>query len=80
MGTSFARVKVELAREVGAARWAVFSDWGWAGERSDFDLDEGLLSAGAGLSILDGLIRIDLARAVRAPTGWRLELYLDSVL
>ena len=80
VGTSFARVKVELAREVGAARWAVFSDWGWAGERSDFDLDEGLLSAGAGLSILDGLIRIDLARAVRAPTGWRLELYLDSVL
>ena len=35
---------------------------------------------GVGGSFLDGLIRIDVARALRAPTGWRLHLYLDGVL
>ena len=80
VGTYFARARVELAREVGAARWAIFSDWGWAGDRFELDLDDGLLSTGAGLSVLDGLIRLDLARALRSPTGWRVELYLDSVL
>jgi len=30
--------------------------------------------------ILDGLMRIDLARALRAPTGWRLDFYVDGVL
>jgi hypothetical protein len=39
-----------------------------------------LLAAGAGISLLDGLFRIDLARALRAPTGWRLHVYFDGVL
>jgi hypothetical protein len=30
--------------------------------------------------VLDGLLRMDLARALRAPTGWRLELYMDGAL
>ena len=80
VGTSYARGRVELARELSAARLTVFSDWGWAGEQSEFDFDNGLVSAGVGLSVLDGLMRFDLARALKAPTGWRVELYLDSVL
>ncbi|NIP58048.1 MAG: hypothetical protein GWM92_21175 [Gemmatimonadetes bacterium] len=44
------------------------------------DLDDGLVSVGGGVSALDGLIRLDLARALREPVGWRLELYVDAVL
>jgi len=25
-------------------------------------------------------VRLDVARALRAPTGWRLHLYLDALL
>jgi hypothetical protein len=39
-----------------------------------------LWSAGVGLSALDGLIRFDVARALRSPTDWRVHLYLDALL
>jgi hypothetical protein len=58
----------------------LFSDAGWAGDRAEWDFDPPLLSAGAGASFLDGLIRLDLSRALRSPTGWRLDLYLDAAL
>jgi hypothetical protein len=80
VGTSHLRGRAELARDFGAARWSLFSDWGWAGEASAFDERDALLSAGVGLSVLDGLLRFDVARALRSPTGWRLELYLDALL
>jgi len=35
---------------------------------------------GIGGSLLDGLVRMDIARALRAPTGWRLELYVDGII
>jgi hypothetical protein len=80
VGPSFARARAELAYALGGGGVALFSDAGWTGERDAFDTDAALLSAGIGLTILDGLIRIDLARALRQPTGWRLELHFDSVL
>ena len=80
VGSSFARGRAELAYTVGGGGIAVFSDAGWAGLRDSFHTDAALISGGIGLTILDGLIRIDLARALRKPTGWRLELHFDSVL
>jgi hypothetical protein len=80
LGTSQLRGRAELARDFGAARWSVFSDWGWAGEAHSFDERDALLSTGVGLSVLDGLLRFDVARALRRPTGWRVELYLDALL
>ena len=44
------------------------------------DSSGALLSTGAGLSLFDGFVRLDLARALRAPKGWRLHLYLNGVL
>jgi hypothetical protein len=35
---------------------------------------------GVGASFLDGLLRFDLTRAIRSPTGWRLDLYTDAAL
>jgi hypothetical protein len=37
-------------------------------------------TAGIGLSLAEGLIRLDLARAVRFRQGWRLQLSVDNVL
>ncbi len=80
VGPSFLRGRAELARSFGVMTVAAFSDAGWAGERDAVDLDDGLVSVGGGVSALDGLIRLDLARALREPVGWRLELYVDAVL
>ncbi|HEX9395068.1 MAG TPA: hypothetical protein VF923_10455, partial [Gemmatimonadales bacterium] len=72
--------RAELANRLPAARLALFSDVAWAGARNAFATSRPLVSAGVGASFLDGLVRIDLARALRAPTGWRLELYSDAIL
>jgi hypothetical protein len=80
VGTAFWRGRGEIGRGTGAARLALFSDLGWAGSRTDFTFQRPLWSVGVGASVLDGLVRVDLARALRAPTGWRLELYMDGAL
>ncbi|HEX6040175.1 BamA/TamA family outer membrane protein [Longimicrobium sp.] len=79
-GESFWRARGEVATPLPAARLVLFSDAGWAGARDAWDFDPPLLSAGVGASFLDGLIRVDLARALRSPTGWRVDLYLDGSL
>ena len=80
VGTSALRGRAELARTTPTVGIAFFSDAGWAGYRTDFNTAQSLLSAGVGMTILDGLVRIDLARALRVRKGFRLELHLDSVL
>ncbi|MBW3572444.1 MAG: hypothetical protein KY467_15185 [Gemmatimonadetes bacterium] len=77
---AFWRARAEVARATPAARLVLFSDAGWVGPRDAWQLDPPLLSAGIGASFLDGLVRLDLARALRAPTGWRVDLYLDAAL
>ncbi|HZG42696.1 MAG TPA: BamA/TamA family outer membrane protein, partial [Longimicrobium sp.] len=79
-GTAFWRARAELATPTPAARLVVFGDAAWAGPRGAWSRDPRLLSAGVGASFLDGLIRMDLSRALRTPTGWRLDLYLDAAL
>ncbi len=79
-GESFWRARAEVATPLPAARLVLFSDAGWAGPRDGWDFDPPLLSAGVGASVLDGLIRLDVSRALRSPTGWRVDLYLDGSL
>jgi hypothetical protein len=79
-GTSFWRVRGEVARGTLGARIALFTDLGWAGDRDDFGVSRPLWSTGAGVSVFDGLFRLDVARAQREPTGWRVELYMDGAL
>jgi hypothetical protein len=79
-GEAFWRARAEVATPLPAARLVVFSDAGWAGPRDGWDFDPPLLSAGIGASFLDGLVRFDVARALREPTGWRVDLYLDAAL
>jgi hypothetical protein len=79
-GTSMARGRLELARTYSFGNLAVFSDWGWAGDRSDIRAVDQRWAVGAGASLLDGLWRIDLAHGLRAPRGWRLDMHLDAIL
>ncbi|HSJ09086.1 MAG TPA: BamA/TamA family outer membrane protein [Longimicrobiales bacterium] len=79
-GTSMARGRVELARTLTVANFALFSDWGWAGDRDNILDRDQRLSVGIGASLLDGFLRVDLARGLRAPTGWRIDMHLDAIL
>lgn len=79
-GNAFWRVRAEVGNSLPAVRLIGFGDLGWAGDRSDFGNGRTLIGAGIGASFLDGLIRVDLARALREPTGTRLEIYLDGAL
>lgn len=79
-GQAFWRGRVEVASSFPGFRLATFSDIGWAGSRSAFTSGKPLMGAGVGVSILDGLIRMDLARGLRSPKGWRFDLYFDGRL
>jgi hypothetical protein len=78
IGESFWRARVEIGTQFPGARLVLFSDAGIAGDTDSLFDRRALLSAGAGVSVMDGLFRLDLARATRAPTGWRLTLYVDG--
>jgi outer membrane translocation and assembly module TamA len=71
---------VEIANRLPAARLVLFYDVGRAAPRDHLSLARPLMGAGVGASFLDGLIRIDLARALRSPKGWRLDFYMDGAL
>jgi hypothetical protein len=80
-GPAMARARLELARSTPYANLGIFSDWAWAGDRvGEIRLDHGRRAAGAGASVIDGLIRLDVTRALDAPRGWRVDLYLDALM
>lgn len=79
-GEAFWRARAEVGNAFPAARLTAFADLGWAGTRSAFGRGRPLLGAGVGGSFFDGLVRLDLARAMRGPTGWRFDLYFDGRL
>lgn len=79
-GEAFWRGRVELANGAPVPRVALFSDFGWAGARPQYFHARPLVSVGAGLSLLDGLLRADLARALRRSPGWRADMYVDAIL
>ncbi len=83
VGGSFARGRLEVAqvRAQAAMAWTVFGDVGWAGAREDFARAQPLYGAGVGLSVMDGLIRMDLSHGLRGPEKrLRFDLYLDAIL
>ena len=79
-GTSFVSARGELARTYSFGSVSLFSDVGWAGESESYSFEDALYSAGVGLSVLDGLIRLDSAWGLRQPRAFRFDLYLDAIL
>jgi len=80
MGDAYWLARAELALLGGPVlRPVVFYDTGWAGPRDSWGKSPGSIrGAGVGVSFLDGLARIDLARGVDPRTVWRAHLYVEA--
>jgi hypothetical protein len=79
-GTAFWRGRAEIGTPLVAVRAVGFVDLGWFGDRNQIADRASLLSVGAGASFFDGLLRFDIARALRGNTGWKVHLTVNGVL
>jgi len=81
-GPAFWLGRLELGTRDPLVRIIVFGDIGWAGARSAFTFDDPAISAGLGVSALDGLLRFDVARSLRGrdPDAWRVYLSVDGLI
>jgi hypothetical protein len=78
-GNSFWMSRAELGSSFVLARPVLFADVGWAGDRSDFNAPGRPLSgAGAGVSVLDGMLRFDVAKGIHPRSGLRGYVYLEA--
>lgn len=80
VGTTYLLGRAELARQFAFGAVSVFGDGAWAGDRNAIRFDDALLSVGVGLSLVDGLIRLDGAWGLRGAKDFRFEAYLDGIL
>lgn len=79
-GNAYWMTRGELSRTVYGMRPVLFADLGWTGNRARVaDVGRPLSGAGAGMSLLDGLIRFDIARGIHPRRQWRVDLYVDAV-
>lgn len=79
-GDAYWLARAELSRIVYGMRPVLFADLGWVGDRARVaEVGRPLSGAGAGFSLLDGLIRFDVARGVHPRKQWRVDLYVDAV-
>ncbi len=78
-GNAFWLARAELAHGVGVVRPVLFGDLGWAGDRTRWrEIGRPLSGVGAGTSLLDGLVRFDVARGIYPEKAWRVSAYLDA--
>ena len=78
-GESVWLARGELTRGSPMFRPALFGDAGWAGEMTDLQNARPLRGVGLGVSMLDNLLRLDLARGIGGG-GYRLHLRLGGPL
>jgi hypothetical protein len=79
VGDTFWLGRAEVGRSAMVLRPTVFYDIGWAGPRSELSrLGTPLSGAGAGLSFLDGFLRIDVSRGIQPEQRWRGDIYIGS--
>jgi hemolysin activation/secretion protein len=79
VGDSFWLGRLEMGPRSPGFRPVAFYDIGWAGGRGDFVHESPpLQSVGVGLSMLDGLLRMDAARGLWPERRWRFGAYLGS--
>lgn len=79
-GDAFWLGRAEIGRGRGAFRPVAFYDIGWAGSRRTFGQVQPQRGAGFGFGVLDGLLRMDIARGLYPNKGWRTDFYLGAPL
>ena len=80
VGDSYWLGRAELGLGGSVIKPVLFYDTGWAGPRDLWTKSsDRIRGAGGGVSFLDGLARIDLARGIEPKTVWRGYLYVEAV-
>ena len=78
-GDAFWMGRGELALTRRAVKPVVFGDVGWAGDRKNFSAPGRPMSGvGVGASILDGMIRFDVARGLYPQKALRIDLSVEA--
>ncbi|MEP6763436.1 MAG: hypothetical protein ABJB66_03945, partial [Gemmatimonadaceae bacterium] len=77
-GDAYWLLRSEIGTRSGFARPVAFFDIGWAGKRDLYGKSGTQRGAGVGVSLLDGLIRMDVARGIFPSKHWRTDLYLSG--
>jgi len=78
-GSAFWFGRAEVATDFPAARLVAFGDFAWVGTEEKFGTDGFASSVGVGASLLDGLLRFDLAHVLKGEEGTRLHIYFDGL-
>ena len=79
IGNAFWLVRTEAGYGYSPLRALVFYDAGWAGQRTEWARPGRPLSgAGVGLSLMDGLLRVDAAHGIAPERRWRLNLQIGA--
>lgn len=81
-GEAFWLVRTEMAVGYPIFRLVAFGDFGSAADLSELGSADPFVAVGGGISLLDGLLRADLARGVHGagPLRWQFLLYLDALM
>lgn len=78
-GNAFWLGRMELAAEGSILRTSLFGDLGWAGDRRKMgEIGRPLSGVGIGWSVLDGLVRFDVARGLYPRRQTRVSFYFDA--
>jgi hypothetical protein len=78
-GSAFWMGRAELALTRKVVKPVVFGDVGWAGDRKNFSTPGRPMSGvGVGASVLDGMIRLDVARGLYPQKAFRIDLSVEA--
>lgn len=78
-GNAFWMVRGELALNRRAVKPVLFGDVGWAGDRTNFSRPgRAMRGVGVGASVLDGMIRFDVARGLYPQKAFRIDLSVEA--
>ncbi|MBM3907215.1 MAG: hypothetical protein FJ363_03945 [Gemmatimonadetes bacterium] len=78
-GSAFWMGRAELAMSRRAVKPVLFGDVGWAGDRRQFSSPGRPMSGvGVGASVLDGMIRFDVARGLYPQKAFRIDLSVEA--
>jgi hypothetical protein len=79
-GNAYWLARAEVGKLIQGARPVVFSDVGWVGDRNRMrQAGRPLSGVGAGVSLLDGLFRFDVARGLFPRKQFRFDAYVEAV-